>query len=161
LYVPDLSTEVSDATENIGKLQQSVDAINKSLEDFVTREELGGEDFDFVNQDDFDNYTEATDDKIEAIETELDKTVKTGEDGHVDTLYVNTISKDNDDGNIVITDSFEVDSNIPLDIRFVRENLEELYKLPAKVCYPGMGVIVNSLSALYILRNPAEGVEFN
>jgi hypothetical protein len=54
-----------------------------------------------------------------------------------------------------------VDSNIPLDIRFVRENLEELYKLPVKVCYPGMGVIVNSLSALYILRNPAEGVEFN
>lgn len=161
LYVPDLSEEVSAATENIEKLQEDVKTINESLEDFVTREELGGEDFDFVNQDDFDNYTEATDDKIEAIETELAKTVKTGEDGHVDTLYVNTISKDNDDGNIVITDSFEVDSNIPLDIRFVRENLEELYKLPVNVCYPGMGVIVNSLSALYILRKPAEGVEFN
>ena len=161
LYVPDLSEEVSAATENIEKLQEDVKTINDSLDDFVTREELGGDDFDFVNQDDFDNYTEATDDKIEAIETELDKTVKTGEDGHVDTLYVNQISKDNDDGNIIITDSFEVESGIPLDIRFVRENLEELYKLPVKVCYPGMGVIVNSLSSLYILRKPAEGVEFN
>lgn len=161
LYVPDLSEEVSAATENIEKLQEDVKTINDSLDDFVTREELGGDDFDFVNQDDFDNYTEATDDKIEAIETELDKTVKTGEDGHVDTLYVNQISKDNDEGNIIITDSFEVENGIPLDIRFVRENLEELYKLPVKVCYPGMGVVVNSLSSLYILRKPAEGVEFN
>ena len=161
LYVPDLSEEVSAATENIEKLQEDVKTINDSLDDFVTREELGGDDFDFVNQDDFDNYTEATDDKIEAIETELDRTVKTGEDGHVDTLYVNQISKDNDEGNIIITDSFEVENGIPLDIRFVRENLEELYKLPVKVCYPGMGVVVNSLSSLYILRKPAEGVEFN
>jgi uncharacterized phage infection (PIP) family protein YhgE len=161
LYVPDLSEDVNTATENIGKLQEAVQTINDSLEDFVTREELGGEDFDFVNQDDFDNYTEATDDKIEAIETELDKTVKTGEDGHVDTLYVNTLSKDNDDGNIKITDSFEVTSDIPLDIRFVRETLEDLYALPVKVCYPGMGVVVNSLSSLYILRRPQEGVELN
>jgi hypothetical protein len=49
LYVPDLSEEVSAATENIGKLQEDVKTINESLEDFVTREELGGGDFDFVN----------------------------------------------------------------------------------------------------------------
>ena len=73
-------------------------------------------------------------------------------------MYVNKISKNNDDGPIKITDSFEVESNIPLDIRFVRENLEELYALPVKVCYPGMGVVVNSLSSLYILRKPEEGV---
>jgi hypothetical protein len=48
-----------------------------------------------------------------------------------------------------------------LDIRLVKENLEELYTIPANVCYPGMGVIVNSLSALYILRPPAEGVVIN
>ena len=161
LYVPDLSENVNIATENIGKLQEEVKNINESLDNFVTREELGGGDFDFVNQDDFDNYKEVTDDKLDSLETELDKTVKTGEDGHVDTLYVNTISKDNDEGNIVITDSFEVDSNIPLDIRFVRETLEDLYALPVKVCYPGMGVIVNALSSLYILRRPAEGVVFN
>ena len=161
LYVPDLSKEVSAATENIGKLQEDVNTINESLDDFVTREELGGGDFDFVDQDDFDNYKEATDNKLDSLETELGKTVKTGEDGHVDTLYVNTISKDNDEGNIIITDSFEVDSDIPLDIRFVRETLEDLYALPVKVCYPGMGVIVNALSSLYILRRPAEGVVFN
>ena len=159
LYVPDLSKEVTDATTNIGKLQEDVKNINTSLEDFVTKEELGGEDFDFVNQEDFDNYTELTNGTLEVIQQELKKTVKTGEDGHVDTLYVNKISKNNDDGNIILTDSFEVDSNIPLDIRFVRENLEELYALPVKVCYPGMGVIVNSLSSLYILRKPAEGVQ--
>ena len=161
LYVPDLSEDVNTATENIEKLQEEVKTINESLEDFVTREELGGEDFDFVNQDDFDNYIETTDDKIEAIEADLANTVKTGEDGHVDTLYVNTLSKDNDDGNIKITDSFEVTSDIPLDIRFVRETLEDLYALPVKVCYPGMGVVVNSLSSLYILRRPQEGVELN
>ena len=161
LYVPDLSKDVNAATENIGKLQEDVKNINESLVDFVTREELGGDDFDFVNQDDFDNYKEFTDNKLDSLETELNKTVKTGEDGHVDTLYVNTISKDNNEGNIVITDSFEVDSDIPLDIRFVRETLEDLYALPVKVCYPGMGVVVNALSSLYILRRPAEGVVFN
>lgn len=156
LYVPDLSGEVSTATQNIEKLQENVQAI---LDTYVTKEELGGGDFDFVNQDDFDTYVDNTEDTISDIQEELAKTVKTGEDGHVDTLYVNKISKNNDDGNIVITDSFEVDSDIPLDIRFVRENLEELYALPVKVCYPGMGVIVNSLSSLYILRKPAEGIQ--
>ena len=156
LYVPDLSEEVSTATQNIEKLQEDVQDI---LDTYVTKEELGGDDFDFVSQDDFDTYVDNTEDTISDIQEELAKTVKTGEDGHVDTLYVNKISKNNDDGNIVITDSFEVDSGIPLDIRFVRENLEELYALPVKVCYPGMGVIVNSLSSLYILRKPAEGIQ--
>ena len=156
LYVPDLSEEVSTATQNIEKLQEDVQDI---LDTYVTKEELGGGDFDFVSQDDFDTYVDNTEDTISDIQEELAKTVKTGEDGHVDTLYVNKISKNNDDGNIVITDSFEVNSDIPLDIRFVRENLEELYALPVKVCYPGMGVIVNSLSSLYILRKPAEGIQ--
>lgn len=156
LYVPDLSEEVSTATQNIGKLQEDVQDI---LDTYVTKEELGGGDFNFVSQNDFDTYVDNTEDTISNIQKELTKTVKTGEDGHVDTLYVNKISKDNDDNNIIITDSFEVNSGIPLDIRFVRENLEELYALPVKVCYPGMGVIVNSLSSLYILRKPAEGIQ--
>ena len=161
LYVPDLSEDLNTASENISKLQSGVEEINKSLKTFVTKEELGGGDFNFVKQDVFDKHTEDVQKTIETIETELDNTVKTGEDGHVNTLYVNTISKDNDEGNIVITDSFEVESDIPLDIRFVRETLEDLYALPVKVCYPGMGVIVNALSSLYILRRPAEGVVFN
>lgn len=156
LYVPDLSEEVSTATQNIGKLQEDVQDI---LDTYVTKEELGGGDFNFVSQNDFDTYVDNTEDTISNIQKELTKTVKTGEDGHVDTLYVNKISKDNDDNNIIITDSFEVNSGIPLDIRFVRENLEELYALPVKVCYPGMGVIVNSLSSLYILRKPEEGIQ--
>ena len=154
LYVPDLSQEVSDSSAKIIELQDSVGSIQKSLDTFVTKEELGGGDFDFVDQDDFDDYTDTTDEKISEIEEALKNTVKTGEDGHVDTLYVNTISKNNDDSNIKITDSFDVQSGIPLDIRFVKENLEELCALPVAVCYPGMGVIVNSLSALYILRKP-------
>lgn len=161
LYVPDLSASVTSATENIEQIKEDVSTIKNSLDDFVTREELGGDDFEFVDQSDFDSFVDSTDSAISNIREELKKTVKTGEDGHVDTLYVNKISKNNDDGNIVITDSFEVSDGIPLDIRFVRENLEELYKLPVKVCYPGMGVVVNSLSSLYILRKPAEGVELN
>ena len=158
LYVPDLSKEVSTATENIEKLQEDVKTINNSLDDFVTKEELGGGDFDFVDQDDFDAYVTSTNTKITNINTELTKTVKTGEDGHVDTLYVNTISKDNDDGNIIITDSFEMDSGVPLDIRFVVKNLEELHALNPQVCYAGMGVIVSDQASLYILREPADGI---
>ena len=154
LYVPDLSQDVQDAQTNITDLRTDVDNI---LDTYVTKEELGGGDFDFVDQDDFDNYVDTTADTISEIQEELKNTVKTGEDGHVDTLYVNTISKNNDDANIVITDSFEVNTGIPLDIRCVVENLDELKALPAKVCYAGMGVIVNSLSSLYILRNPKEG----
>ena len=159
LYVPDLSTQVNESSETIKQLSTDVSAIQDSLDTFVTKEELGGGDFDFVNQGDFDNYVATTNSTISDIKDELENTVKTGEDGHVDTLYVNTISKNNDDSNIKITDSFEVQSGIPLDVRCVVENLEELLALPVRVCYPGMGVIVNSLSALYILRNPENGVQ--
>jgi hypothetical protein len=53
-----------------------------------------------------------------------------------------------------------MESGIPLDVRAVVENLDELKSLPVKVCYPGMGVIVNSLSALYILRKPDKPQDF-
>ena len=149
---------VKDLEQPVNTLRTDVDKI---LESYVTKEELGGGDFDFVSQDDFDTYKDDTDEEISDIKEELSKAVKTGEDGHVDTLYVNTISKNNDDGNIKISDSFEVESGIPLDVRFVVDNLDELLALPVKVCYSGMGVIVNSLSSLYILRKPEEGTSFN
>lgn len=161
LYVPDLSETVNETSEKVTTLQEEVTNIKDSLDEFVTKSELGGDGFEFVDKSDYDSFVDSTSDSISDIREELKNTVKTGEDGHVDTLYVNKISKNNDDGNIVITDSLEVSSGIPLDIRFVKENLEELYALPVKVCYPGMGVIVNSLSALYILRKPGEGVTFN
>ena len=156
LYVPDLSGDVNTAKGNIETLQANVRSI---LDTYVTKAELGGGDFDFVNQSEYDEYTQKTDTSIADIKSELTHTVKTGEDGHVDTLYVNTISKNNDDANIKVTDSFEVDSGIPLDVRFVKKNVEELCSIPAKVCYPGMGVIVQEANALYILRNPGEGVK--
>lgn len=161
LYVPDLSETVNETSEKVTTLQDEVTNIKDSLDEFVTKSELGGDGFEFVDKSDYDSFVNSTSDSLSDIREELKNTVKTGEDGHVDTLYVNKISKNNDDGNIVITDSLEVSSGIPLDIRFVRENLEELYALPVKICYPGMGVIVNSLSALYILRKPGEGVAFN
>ena len=67
MYVPDLSQEVSDSSAKIIELQDSVGSIQKSLDTFVTKEELGGGDFDFVAQDDFDNYTDSTDEKISDI----------------------------------------------------------------------------------------------
>ena len=159
LYVPDLSGTVNETSEKVTTLQEEVTNIKDSLGDFVTKEELGGDGFEFVDQSDFNSFVKSTGDTLSNIQTELSKTVKTGEDGHVDTLYVNKISKNNDEGNIKITDSFEPESGIPLDVRAVVENLDELLGLPVKVCYPGMGVIVNSLSSLYILRNPNEGVK--
>lgn len=161
LYVPDLSSKVNETSEKVKTLETDVVNIKGSLDDFVTKEDLGGDGFEFVNQDNFDSFVSSTTDQLDNIREKLEHTVKTGEDGNVDTLYVNKISKNNDNTNIIITNSFEVDSAIPLDIRFVRENLTDLYNLPVKVCYPGMGVIVNSVSSLYVLRKPAEGVVFN
>ena len=157
LYVPDLSEQVSDSSDKIKGLRDDVDGIQESLESFVTREELGGGDFNFVSQTEFGSYAKQAEQAINDINLELAKTVKTGEDGHVDTLYVNTISKNNNEESIKITDSFEVTSGIPLDVRCVVENLDELKALPVNVCYAGMGVIVNSLSSLYILRKPSDG----
>lgn len=157
LYVPDLSNSITTITEDLTKVQENVETINTSLESFVTKEDLGGGDFDFVNQSDFDTQVSTINKNFGEIREELSKTVKAGEDGHVDTLFVNKISKNNNDDNIVITDSFEVESGIPLDVRFVVETLEELCALSYKVCYSGMGVIVNSLSSLYILRKPKDG----
>lgn len=158
LYVPDLSLDVETAKTNIEELQSNVTSI---LDTYVTKEQLGGSDFNFVNQSDFEGYTTITNESISNIQQELNRTVKTGEDGHVDQLYVNKITKNNNDDNIKLSDSFEVESGIPLDIRFVREDLEQLLQLPVEVCYPGMGVIINSLSALYILRKPGSGITFN
>ena len=159
LYVPDLSEEVSAATENIGKLQEDVKTINESLEDFVTKEELGGGDFDFVNQDDFDDYVDSTEETLDAIQEELAKTVKTDSDGHVNKLYVNEISNNNSDTNTIkITDSFEMTTGVPLDVRFVVDNLDQLHSLKPLVCYAGMGVIVKNQASLYILREPANGI---
>jgi hypothetical protein len=155
LYVPDLSENLDNAINNIESIQSEITTIKGNLDDFVTKEDLGGDgDFNFINETTFNDYSDKTNQKILSIESDLAKTVKTGEDGHVDTLYVNTISKNNNNDNIKITDSFEVETGIPLDVRFVVQNLEELTNLSVKVCYPGMGVIVNSLSSLYILRNP-------
>ena len=152
LYVPNLSGRLDTVQEDINELQGSVTTITESLDTFVTKNQLGGNgDFKFVNQSDFDGFSATVDSRLDNFETELEKTVKTGEDGHVDTLYVNRISKDND-GSIEITDSFEVIADKPLDIRFVKETIDDLLSIPVSTCYEGMGVIVNSLSALYILK---------
>ena len=144
LYVPDLSETLNGAVEDITELQETVEAIQESLDDFVTKDALGGGGtFNFVDQGEFDDYADKTDDEISDIKIELGKTVKTGEDGHVDTLYVNKISKNNDDGNIVITDSFEVESGIPLDVRCVVNTLDDLLAIPVKVCPT---IMVESLS---------------
>ena len=158
LYVPDLSESISVNTQDIEQLQGNVKNI---LDTYVTKDDLGGESFDFVEQNEFDSYTQNTNTVISNIQNELSNTVKTGEDGHVDTLFVNTISKNNNNDNIRITDSFEVTEGIPLDVRFVVDNLEELLALPASTCYSGMGVIVNTLSSLYILRKPSENTVLN
>lgn len=153
LYVADLSKEVSDNAQNVISLQETVGEIQLNLDTFVTKEELGGEDFNFVNKSEFDSYINNTNQSINNIQSELVTTLKTNSDGSINKLLVNTIGKTGT-GNIKISNSFEPTTNIPLDVRFVKENLEELYNIPATTCYAGMGVIVNSLSALYILRKP-------
>ena len=166
LYVPNLEPRVEASEKRFKPIETNIESIQSEIEsvknNYVTKESLGGEgDFNFVKQTEYDSYVNQTNTTIGDIQTELNKTVKTGEDGHVDTLYVNKISKNNDEGHIQIEDSFEVTKGIPLDIRAVVETLEDLLALPVNKCYPGMGVIVNSLSALYILRKPEREVIFN
>jgi ABC-type Zn uptake system ZnuABC Zn-binding protein ZnuA len=60
LYVPNLSDTLTTATSDISELQTTVDEINKTLPNFVTKDDLGGGDFDFVNQTDFNSYTSTT-----------------------------------------------------------------------------------------------------
>lgn len=157
LYVPDLDPRVSSIEQNVSTVEGKVEAIEGSLDSFVTKDDLGGDGtYDFVDQQTYNAHVQSVASEISTIKGDLNKTVKTGEDGHVDTLFVNKISKDNE-GNIEVTDSFEVTTDKPLDVRFVRETLDDLLALPVDVCYEGMGVIVNSLSSLYILKKPESG----
>lgn len=157
LYVPDLSDEVSAITDNVATLQTDVKTI---LDTYVTKDQLGGEEdgFNFVDESIYNSFVNSTSESLSNIREELSNTVKTGEDGHVDTLYVNKISKNNNSDNIKITDSLEVTEGIPLDVRCVVKSLDELHALDPKICYAGMGVIVSNQSSLYILREPLDGV---
>lgn len=154
LYVPNLSGRIDSLSSDIDAIQKDVQTVK---DEYVKREEFGDGDLDFVSQSDYSSFSDSTNYRLGNLEEEIKNTVKTGEDGHVDTLYVNKVSKDNDSDNIVITDSFEMESGIPLDVRLVKHNLDELYAIPAEICYAGMGVIVNSLCSLYILKEPEEG----
>lgn len=149
LYVPDLFDSVSSASLNIEQLQASVQVI---LDTYVTKDDLGGGNFNFVNQDTFNQYVGYTNNTFDKINQELQRTVKTGEDGHVDTLYVNQISKNNE-GNIKITDSFEVTTGVPLDIRTVVKSTEELYKLSPNTAYVGMAVANAGDGNIYMLMD--------
>ena len=153
LYVPDLNPRVSAIERGVTTIEGKVNSIEGSLDSFVTKDDLGGDGtYDFVDQQTYNTHVQSVVSEISTIKEDLSNTVKTGEDGHVDTLFVNKISKDNE-GNIEVTDSFEVTTDKPLDVRFVRETINDLLSLPVSVCYEGMGVIVNSLSSLYILKH--------
>lgn len=158
LYVPDLDPRVSAVEQNVSTVEEKVEAIEDSLDSFVTKDDLGGDGtYDFVDQQTYNTHVQSVSSEISTIKKDLSNTVKTGEDGHVDTLFVNKISKDNE-GNIEVTDSFEVTTDKPLDVRFVRETINDLLSLPVSVCYEGMGVIVNSLSSLYILKHTEDAL---
>lgn len=149
LYVPNLFDSVSSASLNIEQLQASVQGI---LDTYVTKNDLGGGNFNFVNQNTFDQHITQANNTFDRINQELQRTVKTGEDGHVDTLYVNQISKNNE-GNIKITDSLEVTTGVPLDIRTVVKSTEELYKLSPDTAYVGMAVANAADGNIYMLMD--------
>lgn len=155
LFVQDLSVEVSDATKHIGELQTKVQNISDT---YVTKDQLGNDgDYSFVKQEVFDAHTQKADTQFGELKGELLKTVKTGEDGHVDTLYVNKLS--NQEGNIKIDKPLEVQSGVPLDIRTVVRTTEELYKIDPKVAYTGMAVANASNGYIYILMDPTRITE--
>lgn len=158
LYVPDLSESINSLSSEVDALQKDVQAVK---DDYVKREEFGDGDLDFVSKSDYNSFSSSTSSRLGTLESEIKNTVKTGEDGHVNNLFVNQISKNNNDDHIKITDSFEMESGVPLDVRFVVDDVQALCSLDVKVCYPGMAVVVKKLNSLYILKNPVEGIEFN
>ena len=154
LYVPDLSKTLEEATTNLEGLQKNVNDIQESLDQFVTKEDLG-EDFDFVTKTEFNPQVT----RISNIENELKQTIKTDSNGSVNNLSVNQLDSSN--SSIYIQKPFNNVSGQPLDVYAIRETLDDLLALSIDVCYPGMVVVVNQLSSTYILREPQEGVEFN
>lgn len=148
LYVADLSEEVN----KIADLSIQVQTIS---ENYITKSELGTGPYNFVPTSTFDTYTTTVDSTIKSIRSELLNTIKTGSDGNVNKLSVNTITKSTE-GDIEIERSLKRTSNAPLDIYGVVETLQELYALDPAICYAGMSVIVSSQSALYILRDPGD-----
>ena len=146
LYVADLTEEVN----KIADLSSQVETISAN---YITKSDLGTGPYNFLPKYDFDNYTNTVNDTIAGLQLELKDTIKTGSDGNVNKLYVNTITKSTE-GNINIDRALERTSNIPLDIYGVVKDLSDLYALNPAICYAGMSVIVSSQSALYILRDP-------
>ena len=158
LYVPDLSGRLQTTEESVSGLQESVSTIQGSLDTFVTKEQLGGDgEFDFVDQSDFSSFSTTVDQRLGDFEKELEKTVKTGEDGYVKNLFVDQISNNKENTDIIITDSFEMSSAKPLDVRSVVADVSDLKNLDPNVCYAGMSVIAVNQSSIYILKAPAEG----
>lgn len=154
LFVQDLSEDVSTAKGDIENLQSNVQTL---LDNYVSKEDLGGNNFNFVNQEEYDEHVQQANDKFSEIDAELNRTVKTGEDGHVDTLYVNKLS--NQDGNIKIDKSLEVQSGVPLDIRTVVKSVEDLYNLSPKTSYAGMAVANIGDGNIYMLIDPTRITE--
>ena len=155
LYVQDLSEEV----KKIPTLSGQIADISSSLDNYITRSELGTGPYKFVSESTFNAYTSTTSTTLADIDSELKKTIKTGADGNVNTLGVNKIISSSK--NIEIDRSLKRTTDAPLDIYCVRNSLQELYALDPEVCYAGMGVIVASDDpALYILRDP-KGKEIN
>lgn len=148
LYVADLTEEVN----KIADLSLQVQTIS---ENYITKSELGTGPYNFVSASIFEGYTTTVDSAIKSIRSELLNTIKTGSDGNVNKLSVNTITKSTDE-NIKIDRALERTSNVPLDIYGVVKDLSDLYNLNPDICYAGMSVIVSSQSALYILRDPGE-----
>lgn len=74
LYVPDLSESLSESLTNIENLQESVGNIQKSLESFVTKEDLGN-DFDFVSTEDFNQHVLDVSKNLNTITNKLQNTV--------------------------------------------------------------------------------------
>lgn len=141
LYVPDLSKSVSD-------LENQMKSI---LESYVTKDDLGGDDFNFATQEQVTQISN----RVTNINNELQSTVKTDQTGHVLDLKTKSIS--NNFGPIDVSNSFNMTNASPLDVRFVVQSISDLHSLNPKVCYAGMGVIVADQASLYILRKPQSG----
>ena len=74
LYVPDLSESLSESLNSIKNLQENVDSIQDSLDSFVTKEDLGN-DFNFVNEEDFKQHVVSISTELNTITAKLQNTV--------------------------------------------------------------------------------------
>lgn len=135
LYVPDLSKTVTSNTLEIETLSDKLSEVENNQSNYLTREDFGSDDLDFVTQD--------------KLDTKLKNYIINGQDGNIDTLTVNNITSNKN--NIEVDKPINYNFSGPSDPRLHVKTQEELLSINPDQAWKGMPVVVEDDAIMYIL----------